>query len=79
MKNIIFTLFLLTALSCSHTVFGGKVVGPYYKQYKGKLECAKIQGWFNNIKCMCWITEPDFSQDRTFLEAPNVMCEKQFE
>ena len=77
MKKYIFLLLFLC--SCSGTMFGGKVVGPYIRHYKGKMECAYVQGWFSNIKCMCWITEPNFSPDRTFLEVPNVMCEKSFQ
>ena len=70
-------IFLLLCLSgCSTTFFGGRVVGPYIKQYNGQMECAFVEGWAKDIVCRCHIVSDSFSKDKTFLEAPEIMCKE---
>jgi hypothetical protein len=73
-------LFALVALftSCVTTVFGGKVIGPYKRHFNDQLECAKIEGWSEEAKCFCRVADPDFSNNKTFLESDDIMCEKEF-
>ena len=77
MKKLIVIVLMLS--SCTPTLmFGGRVIGPYVKHFHGQMKCAFVEGWFTKKKCMCYITDQNFSPDRTFLAAEYVMCEKSF-
>ena len=60
-------------------VFGGRVVGPYVRHYRGQLECAFVKGWYQDVKCMCWLIDRSFGQDITFMQVNDEMCKKNFE
>jgi len=70
----IVALFCVMLISCASTVFGGQIVGRYYNHFNNQLQCAMVKGWFDETKCMCWITQKNFSKDRSFLSAPEVFC-----
>jgi hypothetical protein len=80
MKKIFILLSILIVCSCTPLFFGGKVVGAYYKHFKGKLECAYVSGWQPKPVCMCWICEPGFSNNHTFLVSENeIFCQQQID
>lgn len=80
MRTITLLLVLLVLAACTPLFFGGKVVGPYYKHFKGKMECAYVEGWHVGKKCLCWISEPGFSENKTFLVSENeIFCQQQVE
>jgi hypothetical protein len=69
----------LLLCSCSATpFFGATVQGKYTTHYDGKLECAVVVGWADDGKptCMCRLTDPAFSEDKTFIKSPYaILCE----
>jgi hypothetical protein len=80
MKRII--LFALVLSGCSTAVtpfFGATQHGPYYKQFNGQLICSLISGWApepNKRVCMCILTDTAFSEDKAFVSAPLVLCQR---
>lgn len=79
MKTLLTLMVLICTTSCGVTLFfGARVVGPYYRHFKGKIECAYVDGWHTKRTCLCWIIEPGFSNNKTFLVSENdIFCEQQ--
>jgi hypothetical protein len=76
-------LFALVLSGCSTAVtpfFGGSQHGPYVNQFNGQILCSYISGWSpepESSVCMCTLTDPYFSVDKTFLRAPvDALCDK---
>jgi hypothetical protein len=67
-------LFLLLLTGCSTTVFGGKVVSPYVKHFQGQVECARVQGWYLNTACVCWLVNRDVDDDIVFIHMKDEVC-----
>ena len=74
MKYLIVALLL--CVSCAPTFFGARMGNKYYYHFNNQLTCAWVSGWQKEPKCMCVITDPKFSQDKTFLEVKPFMCEE---
>jgi len=80
MKTVLVIAALLCTTSCAALFFGGKVIGPYYRHFKGKMECAYVSGWHVEKKCLCWIIERGFSENKTFLVSENeAFCQQQID
>jgi len=77
MKKIL-AILCLFLFSCSGPFFGMRVVGPYIRHYDGKLTCAFVKDWRGNRKCMCHISDPNFSINKTFMPTNDTMCVKSF-
>lgn len=76
MRKIIVLFSLLAGCATQSMMFGGEVVGPYYKHFDDELECAVVDGWYPESKCMCHIPDPNFSVNKSFLWAENYMCQE---
>lgn len=78
MAKIVLVAVLLTLTSCMHNnFFGARVVGPYIDYYDGQLVCAYVKGWHKNRKCLCIITDMNFSNNRTLMPPENQdMCKR---
>jgi hypothetical protein len=77
MKRLFALIVIFSMCSCTPLFFGGKVIGPYHRHYKNKLECAYVEGWSDKKTCMCWICEPGFSNNRTFLLSEDeIFCQQ---
>jgi hypothetical protein len=74
MKKIIILFGLLTGCATQSTVFGGKITSDYYKYFDNQLECAVVEGWYPEAKCMCHIVDPNFSVNKSFLWAYDKYC-----
>ena len=67
---------LLLVMACAPTTFfGGRVVGPFHHLFNGQMDCAWVSGW-QETRCMCMLTDPHFSRDRTFMAVEPVMCKE---
>lgn len=56
--------------------FGARTQGKYKEYFQGKLICAKVDGWYKQVKCMCLLTEPDIRlKDKTLIAVEMEMCE----
>lgn len=68
-----YILLCFILVGCSTSFFGGRVIGQYYYHYDNQIRCAYVAGWGKN-KCMCEITDPNFSPDKSFISAEEWMC-----
>jgi hypothetical protein len=79
MKRLIVLLTFLAGCATTSEgpmFFGGTIVGPYVQHFDGKLECANVRGWYQEVRCMCHITDPAFSDDKSFIWSMPQACKE---
>jgi len=81
MKYIFIAIVLASLSACyfagkeQETFFGARVDSEYIMHYNNKLQCAYVIGWYDERKCMCFLTEDDLRlKDKTLIASNHIMC-----